>query len=80
MKWFFILIVMVQHNPSEDNLYLIQDPKFSTSQECLQFVSANMWSLKGIQMEKFPNQEIENIYCLTQEALDNAIKDRDTNI
>lgn len=76
MKWFFILMVMTQNTPVQDHLYLIQDPKFSTAPECLQFVNNQIQMLKSLQMQKFPTQDIDNIYCMTQDALDELVKDR----
>lgn len=76
MKFFFILMIMIQNSPDQDNLYLIEDPKFATANECLHFVNRNVWALKSVQAEKFPSQEIENVYCITKKALDKVIEDR----
>lgn len=76
MKFFFILMIMVQNTPVQDNLYLIEDPKFSTVNECLYFVDRNYWALQSLQKKNFPLQEIENVYCLSKKALDDLIKDR----
>ena len=76
MKWFFILMVMLQNDPSQDNLYLIEDPKFATPEECLAFVNRNMPSLFRLQTQNFPGQDIDGIYCLTRDAMDKIIKDR----
>ena len=75
MKWFFILMLFNQNTPVQDHLYLIQEPKFSTPQECLRFVEVNQPLLRDLGAEKFPTQYVENIYCLTQDALDSFITD-----
>tara|TARA_R110001592_G_scaffold291798_1_gene561296 strand:- start:395 stop:640 length:246 start_codon:yes stop_codon:yes gene_type:complete len=76
MKWFFILMLFNQNTPVQDYLYLIQDPKFSSPRECLQFVEYNQPLIQALAAQKFPTQDLQNVYCMTQDALDELVKDR----
>ena len=68
-KIFFIVIVMLTGTKGTD-LYLIEKPSFEDPNQCVQFVQINSNSLVQKAKSVYPNQEIENIYCVTKEKID----------
>lgn len=71
MTWFFILILMFQNAPTDDQVYVITEPRFQSADECLTFVGFNQPTITTLMNQQFPTQGIRNVYCVTQEVLDN---------
>ena len=70
MKMFLIVIAMIASPGSKDtDLYIIQEPNFKQPQHCLQFVKINTRPLIEKAKSVYPTQEVENIYCITEEKL-----------
>ena len=70
MKMFLIVIAMIANPGSTDtDLYVIQEPNFKQPQQCLQFVQVNTRPLIEKAKSVYPTQEVENIYCITEDRL-----------
>tara|TARA_B100000945_G_C20251882_1_gene534919 strand:+ start:70 stop:309 length:240 start_codon:yes stop_codon:yes gene_type:complete len=70
MKIFLIVIAMVTgQGATQTDLYVIEDPDFKQSQQCIQFVQSN--TIKLVQKAKsvYPDRDVENIYCVSKERL-----------
>jgi hypothetical protein len=61
---------MYQNAPTDDEVYVITDPRFATVDECLTFVGFNQPTITTLMTQHFPTQGIRNVYCVTQEVLD----------
>gem|GEM_PF-6295604 len=67
---FLIVIAMIATPGAADtDLYVIQEPNFTHPQQCLQFVQTNTFTLISKAKSVYPTQEVENIYCITEEKL-----------
>jgi len=66
---------MHQNTPIDDSIYVITEPRFQSAQECLTFVGENQPIITTLTTEQFPTQAIRNVYCVTQEVLDNISSD-----
>ena len=71
MTWFFILVLMFQNVPTDDQVYVITEPRFQSADECLTFVGFNQPTITTLMNQQFPTQGIRNVYCVTQEVLYN---------
>ena len=67
-KIFFIVIVMLT-GPKGTDLYVIEEPSFENPKQCVQFVQIYSYGLIQKAKSVYPNQEIENIYCVTKEKI-----------
>lgn len=68
MKIFLIVIAMISYSDQSD-LYVIQEPSFTDPQRCLEFVKINNVSLIQKAKIEYPDQGIDNIYCISKEKL-----------
>ena len=68
MKIFLIVIAMISYSDQSD-LYVIQEPSFTDPQKCLEFVKINNVSLIQKAKIEYPDQGIDNIYCISKEKL-----------
>ncbi len=72
MKTFLIVIAMISYTDQVD-LYVIQDPSFNDPQKCVQFAKINNVTLIQKAKIEYPDQGIDNIYCISKEKLKNFV-------
>jgi hypothetical protein len=72
MKTFLIVIAMISYSDQID-LYVIQDPSFTNPQKCVEFVKINNITLIQKAKIEYPDQGIDNIYCISKEKLKNYV-------
>lgn len=68
MKIFLIVIAMISYSDQSD-LYVIQEPSFNDPQRCVEFVKINNVTLIQKAKIEYPDQGIDNIYCISKEKL-----------
>jgi len=69
-KIFFIVIVMLSSTQqTETDLYVIEKPSFTDPRQCVQFVQINTYNLIQKAKLEYPTREIENIYCVAKEKI-----------
>jgi len=68
MKIFFIVIAMLSGNAHTD-LFVISTPSFQDSKTCIEFVNVNTESLILKAKLEYPNQDVDNVYCISKEKL-----------
>ena len=72
MKIFLIVIAMISYSDQSD-LYVIQEPSFNDPQRCVEFVKINNVTLIQKAKIEYPDQGIDNIYCISKEKLKNYV-------
>ena len=73
MKSVLIVVVMLVNSALQD-LYIIEEPQFETTRECVQFVMLYNELIIAKAQSEYPDRKIADIYCVPQEQLDQLYK------
>jgi len=70
METFYIIIAMMisPMYPNSD-IYIISDPTFMSSEQCVQFVGIEQQGLVNRARSEFMGRPVENIYCMEEQEL-----------
>jgi|TARA_B110000285_G_C14788013_1_gene451701 hypothetical protein len=72
VKIFLIVIAMMSSNAHTD-LFVISTPTFKDPRTCIEFVKINNITLIQKAKIEYPDQGIDNIYCISKEKLKNYV-------
>ena len=70
IETFYIIIAMMitPMYPNSD-IYIISDPTFMSSEQCVQFVGIEQQGLVNKARNEFYGRNVDNIYCMEEKEL-----------
>ena len=69
MKTFLIVLVMMASANGNEDLYIISDPSFPNSSQCIAFVQQNANELVGRAQLEYEGRPVQDIFCVDQKKL-----------
>ena len=69
MKTFLIVLVMMASANVNEDLYIIIDPSFPNSSQCIAFVQQNANELVGRAQLEYEGRPVQDIFCVDQKKL-----------
>ena len=73
MKSVLIVVVMLVNSALQD-LYIIEEPQFETTRECVQFVMLYNELIIAKAQSEYPDRKIADIFCVPKDKLDQLFK------
>ena len=73
MKIFLIVMVMMGSQELNEDLYIIQQPSFTSVRECIEYVQRNDLILSSKAQTEYPGRGVKNIYCVDKDKLQNLM-------
>ena len=74
METFYIIIAMMisPMYPNSD-IYIISDPTFMTTEQCVQFVGREQQGLVNKARSEWQGRNVDNIYCMEEKQLEKLL-------
>ena len=70
METFYIIIaMMISPMYPHSDIYIISEPTFMSSEQCVQFVGIEQQGLVNRARSEFMGRNVENIYCMEEKEL-----------
>jgi hypothetical protein len=73
MKIFLIVMVMMGSQELNEDLYIIQQPSFTSVRECIGYVQRNDLILSSKAQTEYPGRGVKSIYCVDKNKLRNLM-------
>jgi len=73
MKIFLIVMIMMGSQQLNEDLYIIQQPSFTSVQECIGYVQRNDLILASKAQLEYPGRGVKSIYCVDKDKLRNLM-------
>ncbi len=67
--WFLVAIMTLIHNGDEKDVYVWQNPRFVTSEQCLEFVRNNNYLIYDHLKTEMPADKLDRLICVEQDKL-----------
>ena len=74
METFYIIIaMMISPMYPHSDIYIISDPTFMSSEQCVQFVGIESQGLVNRARSEFMGRNVDNIYCMEEKELEKLL-------
>jgi len=78
--WFLVAIMTLIHNGDEKDIYVWENPRFTTSEQCLEFVRGNSKNIYEHLKVEMPGDKMDRLLCVEQERLRQFIMEGDAKV
>tara|TARA_Y200000002_G_scaffold311425_1_gene268457 strand:+ start:153 stop:383 length:231 start_codon:yes stop_codon:yes gene_type:complete len=69
MKTFLIVLVMLASADGTEDLYIVENPSFPNTNQCVAYVQENNNMLVGRATLEYNGRGVQDIYCVDQKKL-----------
>ena len=69
MTFYIIIAMMISPMHPNSDIYIISEPTFMSSEQCVQFVGQEQQGLVNRASSEFMGRPVDNIYCMEEQEL-----------
>lgn len=69
MKTFLIVLVMLANSNGHEDLYIVENPSFPDTNQCVAYVQENNNMLVGRATLEYNGRGVQDIFCVDQKKL-----------
>jgi hypothetical protein len=73
--WFLVAIMTMVHDGDAKDVYIWSEPRFETSEQCLDYVRTEPEEIYLHLMQQFPADKLDRLFCVQEERLRKFLKE-----